>query len=274
MDRDEIINKLVEFGADLNCPSITGEKPLDVLMKSMIHDIRNNYSIWDDLNDPYCQKVVVDLSSFNLFVSGGCDLTPVQDLKKDMFIPFQKEMFEWSTNLIVESKDRSNESVLLNLLQTGLFETAECLIRCGWQVESEKWFSTDKIAKLDTSSIEICGRYRKLDVQNCKDQFQDFVDNIDTGPISLSIICRKSIRQQLVKASRGAEIKTRINLLPVPPIIQSFLALHDFFQDYEIIKLRNNNSSLYSTSNWLDMNYDSESEIRNRTIRDKIIDYS
>ncbi|CAC5406542.1 ANK [Mytilus coruscus] len=209
MDRDEIIDKLVEFGADLNCPSITGENPLDVLMKSMIHDIRYNYAIWDDLNDPFCQKVVVDLSSFNLFVSGG--------------------------------KDRSNESVLLNLLQTGLFETAECLVRCGWQVEREKWFSTRNIAELDTSSIEIGGRYRKLDVKDCKDQFQDFVANIDTGPISLSIICRKSIRQQLVKASRGAEIKTRINQLPVPSIMQSFLALHKLLQDYEIIKLRQNN---------------------------------
>lgn len=102
MDRDEIIDKLLDFGAGLNCPSITGEKPLDVLMKSMIHDLRNNCYIWDNPNDPYCQNVVVDLSSFNRFVSGGCDLTPVQDLKTDMFISFQKYIFEWSTNLIVE----------------------------------------------------------------------------------------------------------------------------------------------------------------------------
>ncbi|VDI58484.1 Hypothetical predicted protein [Mytilus galloprovincialis] len=265
MDRDEIINKLLDFGAGLNCPSITGEKPLDVLMKSMIHDLRNNCDIWDNPNDPYCQKVVVDLSSFNRFVSGGCDLTPVQDLKKDMFTSFQKYIFEWSTNLIVESNDRSNESVLLTLLQTGLFETAECLIRCGWQVEREKWFSTNKIANLHTSGIEICGTSRILEVQDGKDQFQKFIDKKDKGPRSLSIICRKTIRQQLIEASRGAEIETRINLLPIPSIIQSFLAFRYLLQDYEIIKLRKNHR--------FEMPYYSENDNEYSDIRDEMFDY-
>lgn len=133
----------------------------------------------------------------------------------------------------------SKGSVLLTLLHTGLFKPAEYLIRCGWQLEKESWFSSLKISELKISTIWIGKTYRKPDVQDGREQFQNFIDNIDQGPKSLTIICRNSIRRLLATASRGTEIETKINLLPIPMILKSFLVFRDFLQDKEMIKLEN-----------------------------------
>ncbi|VDI27773.1 Hypothetical predicted protein [Mytilus galloprovincialis] len=232
-DRDKIIRLLVKYGADLNCRSITREKPLDSIVNSMTHDIGKHGTVKYDQD---CFKEEVDLSLLNLFICGGSDLCPIKKLKKDTLSLLKKCNSKWSENLIEGSMDYSYRSVLLTLLQTGLLKTAEYIIRSGWKVERERWFSNLKIAELKMSRFEIWEKYRKPDVRDATDQFQNFIDSVNTGPKTLSIVCRKEIRQQLVKASRGAEIETKINLLPIPVKIKSFLALKDFMQDTEVIK--------------------------------------
>lgn len=140
------------------------------------------------------------------------------------------------------SRFNFEESVLLTLLKTGLFKTAENLIRSGWEVDSEKWFNTMTISELDVSIIKVCGRKAIPDVRDSKHQFLNFVSNelIIKGPKPLSLLCRKGIRQQLVSVSRGADIERKINILPIPSKMKSFLALRDFLQNKEIIKLGNN----------------------------------
>ncbi|CAG2192468.1 GABPB [Mytilus edulis] len=78
-DRDRIIRLLVKYGADLNCRSITREKPLNALLNSMTHDIGKHGTVKYDQD---CFKEEVDLSLLNLFICGGSDLCPIKKLKK------------------------------------------------------------------------------------------------------------------------------------------------------------------------------------------------
>ncbi|CAG2205852.1 unnamed protein product [Mytilus edulis] len=82
----------------------------------------------------------------------------------------------------------------------------------------------------------------KRDVEIRKSEFKAFLDGLDKGPKSLSIICRKSIRQQLLLAAEDSEIESRVNLLPIPAKMKCFLGLTDYAQDKEVIQLELNRS--------------------------------
>ncbi|XP_063399757.1 uncharacterized protein LOC134684403 [Mytilus trossulus] len=160
----------------------------------------------------------------------------------------------------------------MTLLKNGLFKAAEYIIRCGWQLHKERGFSSLKILQLAISDIDICGRWRQPDVRNSKDQFLDFLDNIDKGPKSLYIMCRKIIRQQLITASKGAEIETNIKILPIPSKIQAFLALKDFLHDKEIIKLENR-FNVYVGYDESSSDVPSITGENDTTYRDEVVDY-
>lgn len=122
-------------------------------------------------------------------------------------------------------------------MSNGLFQTAEYLLRSGWDVKKEEWFDSFDVSKLDlTENIITNNRiYKRHDVEAKKAVFKSFLQNFDKSPKSLKTICRKQIRQQLLLVSNGSEIKTKISTLPLPEKIKSFLSLKECIQEKEII---------------------------------------
>lgn len=127
------------------------------------------------------------------------------------------------------------------LIKNGLFQTAEYLLRSGWDVVKEEWFDSFEVSKFDLEPIKINYRiYERHDIEAKKAEFKSFLQNSDKGPKSLATMCRKEIRKQLLKVSNGSEIDTKILTLPLPAKIKCFLSLKEFIQEHEIILLENN----------------------------------
>lgn len=75
-DRYEISALLIiKHGSNLNATSVTGEKPLDLVVQNMIKEIKN-LELKGTKPDT-CMELTIDLSLFNLLVCGGSDLCPV-----------------------------------------------------------------------------------------------------------------------------------------------------------------------------------------------------
>lgn len=124
------------------------------------------------------------------------------------------------------------------LISNGLFQTAEYLLRSGWDVEKEEWFDAFDVSKLDliennTMNYSI---YKRHDVKAKKAEFKSFLQTVDKGPKLLTTICRKLIRQQLLLVSNGSEIETKISTLPLPEKIKRFLSLKECILENEIIQ--------------------------------------
>lgn len=112
----------------------------------------------------------------------------------------------------------------------------ENLIQCGWETEQEVWFNDFDVSNVDLSEFDV--GYKKGDKRNIgevKSEFKAFLDSLEVGPKSLSVICRKNIRQQLLVASDDTEIESKVKVLPIPEKVQAFLCLKGFAQDRKVL---------------------------------------
>lgn len=132
----------------------------------------------------------------------------------------------------------TNRSALLSLISNGLFQTAEYLLHCGWNINLEEWIRAFDVSKLDLENLKrYNGIYKRHGIESKKAEFKSFFENFVKSQISLAKMCRKEIRQQLLMVSNGSEIETKIATLPLPAKIKCFLSLKEFIQDNEIIQL-------------------------------------
>ncbi|XP_071150028.1 putative ankyrin repeat protein RF_0381 [Mytilus edulis] len=230
-DRYAITTLLVKHGSNLNVASILGERPLDIVVENMIKEM-TNAAFFSRANN--CGTYTVDLSLLNVLVCGGADLCPV--------ITDTIEQFYESSSFTVHATPLNyrnrNKSALYLLISNGLFQTAEYLLRSGWDVEKEEWFDAFDVSKLDliennTMNYSI---YKRHDVKAKKAEFKSFLQTVDKGPKLLTTICRKLIRQQLLLVSNGSEIETKISTLPLPEKIKRFLSLKECILENEIIQ--------------------------------------
>ncbi|XP_063401105.1 uncharacterized protein LOC134685345 [Mytilus trossulus] len=189
-----------------------------------IYDLKGN-----KVKGEQCSFLTVDMSLLNLLVCGGADLCPATI--DPIAPPKNKKLSSRPIQL-----QNTNRSVLFMFISNGLFKTAEYLLRSGWDVKQEEWFDDFDVSKLDLRNIRV---YKQNEYEERKAEFQSYLENIDTGPKSLTNICRKSIRSQLLMVSNGSEIETKISALPLPPKIKFFLSLKEFMNDIESIVIKN-----------------------------------
>ncbi|VDH93109.1 Hypothetical predicted protein [Mytilus galloprovincialis] len=231
--RDDLVHLLVQHGSKLNVLSTRGEKGIDILLNKILEE---NDTIEDDESNG-CSRLEYDMKLFNYLVRAGCYLLPSATSKTQI------------SHAQGRATTGANKSILLTLINIGLFKTAEYLILSGWNIEQEVWFNNFDVSSLQLSDVEIKYTKRKQrDVEIRKSEFKAFLDGLDKGPKSLSIICRKSIRQQLLLAAEDSEIESRVNLLPIPAKMKCFLGLSDYAQDKEVIQLELNRSVRPHTS--------------------------
>ncbi|XP_071182095.1 poly [ADP-ribose] polymerase tankyrase-1-like isoform X1 [Mytilus edulis] len=223
-DRYTMTALLVKYGSNLNAASINGERPLDILVQNMINDIYDLKR--KEVKEEQCSFLTVDMSLLNLLVCGGADLCPATI--DPIAPPKNKKLFSRPIQL-----QNTNRSVLFMFISNGLFKTAKYLLQSGWDVKQEEWFHDFDVSKLGNIRI-----YKKNEFEARKAEFQSYLENIDIGPKSLTNICRKSIRSQLLMVSNGSEIETKISALPLPPKIQCFLSLKEFMNDIENIEIK------------------------------------
>lgn len=129
-------------------------------------------------------------------------------------------------------------SSLTLLIKNGLFTAAMSLVRCGWNVAKEKWIDSFDLSKLDVSMVQLkFENCKRIDVEKAKEDFSNFLETSKKSTEPLSILCRNSIRKQMVFSSGGSEIETKIQALQLPKTIRSFLNLTECMPDEEIIML-------------------------------------
>ncbi|CAC5378570.1 ANK [Mytilus coruscus] len=233
--RDDIVQLLIKNGASLNIQTSAGERPLDILVTKMVKDV--GYHAIADVTG-LCIQTEIDLSSFNRLVCGGSQLGSVEttgstDIERRDIFSAQSMLF-----LAVRDKKLTEYSALQTLLKNGFFKAAECLIRCGWEFEKEKWFQNFDFASLDLSNIDMQGEsYKIIEIHNAKSELQTLIQSTQSELKSLAHHCRHVIRRQLVKASTGSEIESKIEVLPVPTKIKSYLKFVDYCHKTEIFQL-------------------------------------
>lgn len=151
----------------------------------------------------------------------------------------------------------STTSSFMLLIKNGLFTAAMSLVRCGWNIEKEKWIDCFDISKLNVSMVQVKFEKRKrIDVEKTKEDFSNFLKTFKKSTEPLSILCRNSIRKQMVFSSGGSEIETKIQALQLPKTIRSFLNLTECMPDEETImldKTRSFDSALYGYSDPTDL---------------------
>ncbi|CAC5402824.1 unnamed protein product [Mytilus coruscus] len=234
-DRYAMSTLLVKHGSNLNAASNCGERPLDIVVQNIIKEMKNVAVLSTAEN---CSTKTVDLSLLNVLVCGGADLRPVITDTNEPFCGISSLHTIHTTPVNYPNTDKS---ALFLLIRNGLFQTAEYLLRSGWDVEKEEWFHDFDVSKLDLEHIKTQYRiYKRHDIEAKKAEFKSFLQNFHKGPKSLTTICRKQIRQQLLLVSNGSEIETKISSLPLPATIKRFLSLKECIQKNEIIQFENN----------------------------------
>lgn len=127
------------------------------------------------------------------------------------------------------------------LVSNGLFQTAEYLLRSGWDFEKEEWFDAFEVSELDLENIRINYiTYKRHEIETKKAEFRSFLNNFKKSHESLATTCRNKIRQHLLMISNGSEIETKISTLPLPAKMKSFLSLKECLQENEVILLDSN----------------------------------
>ncbi|XP_052064145.1 uncharacterized protein LOC127704231 isoform X2 [Mytilus californianus] len=225
-ERSDIIHSLITHGAKLNQISTEFRRPLDCLIYRMIKDIQELKKLHDEIHS--FQYLKIDLSSFNYLVRCGCELAPIEDIDTTYFHDEYRMI-----------PDFPNEtSSFLFLIKNGLLTAATFLIRCGWEIEKEEWIDSFDISKLDVSTVQIkYERCNRINMEKAKADFWNFLETFRKSTRSLSMLCINSIRKQMLSASSGSEIETKIEALQVQKKIKSFINLTEFMQDEEIIML-------------------------------------
>ncbi|XP_063401148.1 serine/threonine-protein phosphatase 6 regulatory ankyrin repeat subunit B-like [Mytilus trossulus] len=233
--RDDIVQLLIKNGANLNIQTTSGKRPLDILVTKMVKEV--GYHTVSGVTERVIQTEV-DLSSLNLLVCGGaqlCCINTTDSLDIDRRNTFSSA---YQRLLAAQDKKLTEYSGLETLIKHGFFKAAECLIRCGWEFEKEKWFENFNFASMNLSNIEKSGEsYKIIPMENATSELQTLVKSSQSVLKPLAHRCRDVIRRQLVMASAGSEIESKIEVLPVPTTIKSYLKFVDYCHNTEVFQL-------------------------------------
>ncbi|XP_062605763.1 uncharacterized protein LOC134274363 [Saccostrea cucullata] len=96
------------------------------------------------------------------------------------------------------------------------------------------------VCHLKSSTILVGGRrYKRIDYDEQKNEFLNFLKKSEEEEevSSLSSLCRNTIRSHLVDVRQGAEIESKIMLLPIPGRIKTYLSLREHVQDFEQMQI-------------------------------------
>ncbi|XP_062567961.1 putative ankyrin repeat protein RF_0381 [Saccostrea cucullata] len=102
----------------------------------------------------------------------------------------------------------SPNSPLCFLVWRGFLEAAEYLLHCGWDISHETW-------------MYLPGKTTE------QTRFHQWMIELTSSVRPLSSICRQSIRRHLLECTKGSEILTSIENLPLPPSIKKYLSYQD-----------------------------------------------
>ncbi|XP_056012069.1 uncharacterized protein LOC125678557 [Ostrea edulis] len=211
-DAKQIISLLLQHGCNINqketkAAEYTDERnPLLVLVNRMIED--DSYVRISRKSGKMTAQI--DLTLFNLFVCGGC-------------------------KFMVPTRERyTGSSVLAKLTKAGYFKAAEILVRCGYNFKEDVEFKNLDFSSIDAPTIRVQGkRYKRVDHENAKTEFQDLIKNCEEEPFSLVCLCRRTTRQHLGAVHGGSEIETKIKSLPLPNKVKEYLNYRVYTQEYE-----------------------------------------
>ncbi|XP_063401146.1 uncharacterized protein LOC134685371 isoform X2 [Mytilus trossulus] len=227
--RDDIVQLLIKNGANLNIQTTSGKRPVDILVTKMVKEV--GYHTVSGVTKRVIQTEI-DLSSLNRLVCGGAQLCSIKTT--------DSLDIERRNRVSVQDTKLTESSGLQNLIKNGFFKAAECLIRCGWELEKEKWFENFDFKSLNLSNIDKAGKsYKIIGKENAKSELQTLIKSSQSVLKSLAHRCRDVIRRQLVKASAGSDMESKIEVLPVPTTIKSYLKFVDYCHNTEVFQLKN-----------------------------------
>ncbi|XP_062612637.1 uncharacterized protein LOC134274369 isoform X2 [Saccostrea cucullata] len=218
--KNEIASLVLEHGCSVNKPNRYGIIPLSNLVKGMAE---NTESMKIDQTETMT-VAKIDLSLFNKLICGGAEMDPATQ----------------STSLNYYRK-----SILATLLKKGFFGAAVTLLKCGYNYNLDKDFKSMDVSHLESSTILVEGkRYKRIDYEEQKNGFLNFLKTSEVEEeSSLSCLCRNTIRSHLVDVGQGAEIESKIMVLPIPERIKTYLSLREDVLDFEQIQIEENESS-------------------------------
>ncbi|CAG2233613.1 ANK [Mytilus edulis] len=241
--RDDIVQLLIKNGANLNIQTTSGKRPLDILVTKMVKEV--GYHTVSGVTERVIQ-IEVDLSSLNRLVCGGAQLCCI--ITTDSLDIENRHTFSSAYRRLLMARygqKLTESSSLQNLIKHGFFKAAGCLIRCGWEFEKEKWFENFNFASMNLSNIDKAGEsYKIIAMENATSELQTLMKSSQSVLKPLAHRCRVVIRKQLVKASVGSEIESKIEVLPVPTTIKSYLKFVDYCHNTEIFQLEKITRSL------------------------------
>ncbi|XP_062587122.1 uncharacterized protein LOC134248743 isoform X2 [Saccostrea cucullata] len=220
-ERYEIASLLLEHGCSVNKSNKCGTTPLSNVIKRMIEDT-NSMKIE---HSETATVAKVDLSLFNWLICGGAKIDPV---------------VKTSTSYSYYGK-----SILSILLRNGFFGAAATLLKCGYNWKDDGDFKNVDFSNQENSTILINGkRYNRISYEQEKNLFLNVLKKQEEKEeTSLSSLCRYAIRMNLTEAGQGAEIESKIMLLPVPGRIKTYLSLREHTQDFEQMQLESKEST-------------------------------
>ncbi|KAK3085446.1 hypothetical protein FSP39_003451 [Pinctada imbricata] len=171
-DRDRLVGLLIQYGAELNVFDKDRYTPLH---NCVFQTVLDNFSF----------------STMSLLVQAGTVLHPGCKYSTDTSSP-------WPIR----------NSPLCWLVWRGYIDSADYLVRSGWDVRGESW-------------MYLPG---KNEEQN---KFHEMMRKLSRDVYPLTHLCRKEIRKIFLDITGGSEILSRINCLPLAPPVKDFLSLKE-----------------------------------------------
>ncbi|XP_062606763.1 uncharacterized protein LOC134268511 [Saccostrea cucullata] len=214
--RNKIASLLLEHGCSVNKPNTYGETPLTNVIKRMT-DLEGTNSMEIDHSET-ATVAKFDLSLFNRLICSGAKIDPV----------------------VKTTRYYGSISTLSNLLRNGFFGAAASLLKCGYNCKNDKDLQNVDFSNLENSIIFVKGKpYKRINYEQEKNEFLNVLKkHEEKEAISLLSLCRTAIRMKLIDAGQGAEIESKIKVLPVPGLIKTYLTLREHMQDFEQMQLK------------------------------------
>ena len=129
-------------------------------------------------------------------------------------------------------------SPLVMLMKVGMLRASTTLLMCGYPSDNDQEWEKFDMSQYDWSSFDGYRRYKRINYEIDLRNLETTIENTKSEEIPpLVVKCREAIRNHILCCTQGAEIESKISLLPIPQTLKSFLSLREYTYEEEIIEL-------------------------------------
>ncbi|XP_062591573.1 putative ankyrin repeat protein RF_0381 [Saccostrea cucullata] len=223
----DLAEELVKYGAIINYIDYSGRSPLDYacILGIGFRELRYlgtvlKYPVKLEIGHVFEHIGVLGKTSDKAYTSNNQHI-----LTFDVKGVFQ--LFIAGADLMNKRPGLFPLECLRSLAIYGLFESIKFLMRCGWNIDTEKsWirgFENEENFKC-SFIVDECNYTAGVSVED-RAALTAVLTEIENEPTTLQILCRCRIRKQL--SSHGQSILPLIEDLPIPTKLKSFLKFED-----------------------------------------------